>query len=319
MLGGNVSLPSLILQEIFEHLGRHVLQAVLVSHDWYLFLKHKRYWKQIRIRIDKDNVGMVMASDRLNLVAEVELHHLPPQNMPKLFQYLAANHTLKEKTLKCVCICCEENNYVDTPELNEEDVVLGQVDLDDIACVVSQLVHFEVDCPKDFRWLSDIQVEHIVRSIAQSTNLPLKFLRLGDKTFYSCTPESYAAAMIQLDEIDIRNCYISGEQLTKLCESIINCTRKKPKKIESNGFDEVAPEVLAKALCKIQSVSWRFYIDSNVLLMLCEDILNESKLELRRLKLVDISLTQLPSQLLAHALCKLHTVKLVRAYEFILD
>ena len=102
-------LPVPIVQEIFEFLGRHVLQAVLVSQAWHDFLQHRRYWKQVRMRIDRENVSLVLASDRLRLVAEVELHHLQPQRMPKLFQYLAANHTLDGKTLKCVCCCCEKN------------------------------------------------------------------------------------------------------------------------------------------------------------------------------------------------------------------
>ena len=205
MLGDrNVTLPQDAVQRIFEFLGRDVLQAVLVSRDWSLFLNHKRFWKAIKIKIDRNNASMVMASyNRLDLVGEIELHHMEREKMPELFRYLAADQTLNGKTLKCVCYCCEKNNYVSIEELKEEDIVFGLVDPVDLALVVTRLHHFEVDCPKKFRWLSDNQTEHIISILAQSANLPLKYMKLGDNTFLNCTPERYAAAMMNLEQIEI--------------------------------------------------------------------------------------------------------------------
>ena len=105
---------SLVLEKVFDFIGRDVLKAVLICKSWKLILNDRRYWKRIVLHIHMENVNEVMSNtDRLNLVGEIQILHLDSMIMARMFRLFAADNgnLVYGKTLNCIGFC---NDYYNT-------------------------------------------------------------------------------------------------------------------------------------------------------------------------------------------------------------
>jgi len=310
VLGTNISVPQLIVEKIFGFLGRDVLKAVLVCKTWKRILNNCRYWKQIVLKINMENVSDVMNSDRLKLVGEIELMKLDQPELSGLFKQFAAGQSLRGRTLKCFGFYDEEYEYIlENEENSGYDVHIGLRALNpqDIGIVATQLYSLDIDPHEKSYWLTADQVESIISMMAQSTNLPLKYLNLYRSDFSSCAPDSFAAAITRLNEIDLSSSKQTSDMLTKLCEYIISSKSYKPASIKfGKDASQVPSAIFSKALCRIKRVSLPMSLVSNEL---CNNILNSNVSELQDLELKEADFHQSPMSL-SKVVCKISSFSL---------
>jgi len=319
------SLPAEIIENLFGYLDpRDVKSGVLVNRRWRRYLSHKKYWQAFSIKL-QGHLLEIFRSERFQLVDRIVIgNKMTAEFVAGIFQRLAKTRVSKDK---CLNIPYGTN--------------MSKVEPTELAIVVSSLRRLEILAD-----LSTLQWDFILSRISFVSNskVAIHSLVMAPCDIFNDPSEVnpfdltkshslfLASALCSLHTVRLCWCVLSHVQVKVLMSTIANTSNlrlhtldlsllhidrksdiKYPNYIE--GWDEVDSRTLARAVCKLHTVhlSWMTDLPPEQFSILFEMIANNSNCRLHSIDLRLADFSDVPKDILARALCKLHTVDILNA------
>ena len=220
---------------------------------------------------------------------------------------------------------------------NSTDNIIKSIEFEDIegvpsgvlAKAICKIRHFGCSLNGSISPMRDHQRDQYVatmlprvcREIVDASELKLQSLNLYGVTLNQVPPYLFAHAMCKLYKVQIeadgeRRPQATPEQIVPLFETILE-TKDEDLKLKTLNFHVidfpgVSKDLLARAICRIPSVSLGFTaMSADQVTALCEEILQNARLKLHSLDLTSVeNFSNIPQVLLANAICRLQYVNL---------
>ena len=90
--------------------------------------------------------------------------------------------------------------------------------------------------------------------MAMTTNSPLKILKLAKNEVNSVDAKLLGQAVNQLEEVDLYDTKLTTQQAENILVAIITSSKLKVLNIQNNKLSSVDPDIMAKAVNKLDSV-----------------------------------------------------------------
>ena len=247
------SLPDEIYFHIFQYLDLTSLKSArLVCHHWKWLVRQSRHLTKSRVTLNIINMEDVLKSEIVQDVEELKYDRdylFDTRVIRTLIYYV---RWMSPSKLKCLDLTCSlpVNNGAWIKELK-----YAYIDHEDLIELFSLLPVVKISHQK----FKDGAEEEIFSHILNSNNLRLKCLHFH----FNClprskvNPETFSAGASKLSEIKLS--FLSRELCQALFEYIIHSTDIQLVKmgIESKFLEKLDPKLMARAVCKLKSVSLR--------------------------------------------------------------
>lgn len=164
--------------------------------------------------------------------------------------------------------------------------------------------------------LTTSQVQAVFRAIRDSQHVTLRELDMGKNKLSTISPQTLAAVMCMLEDINIGGCEMTEEQLEHVFTTIKNCSDLKLRKLNMNHLfylSTVSPSSLAPALCKVVTVNLECANITTTQIEAVFSAISEcSSLVLEKLDVRGLPVKTVPPKTLAGAVNRLDSLNIYR-------
>jgi len=301
------NIPDDIVLNVFDYLEpKDVKNCVLVSRKWKLLLYSKKFWTWAKLKADSEFLNQIVDSERFKLVDTLEFwikqdEEILIETMAEFFSKLAAQEATYGKQLSLIH-CAREHSQI-----------MLQVLPEDFGCAVAQLSVFITYSEATNRcWISKDQLNCMFKCIAEKEELPLRTLELPYVCLDEVHPETLGRAVNRLESVNLHYCSMVSGNVTPMFTILAETVEPSLHTLHvgRNKLVDVDEDILARAVCKLQSVNLNEALKSEQVTAIFQQIDSTANLRLQTLSLEFNSARNVPDETFARVVCRLGDVDL---------
>ena len=241
------TVPAEMLERIFRLLPHRDLKAVvLVCRRWKQVGEAPRLWAWVVLTVTVENISYmpkVLEARRLQAVKELVLTHIGEDE--KLLKAVVEHQGLKKLEFVCENLGGLEQPEQLWPIVQPSVRLLGQA-----------VARMEVVTVMEPSVLTSWQEQQIFKAIALGeTKLTKLHIDFEDNPLSSVEPGILARALGEIKEVRLPYALLEEVQIEKILDSIIEGCKIKRLDVEGNILENLDPQLLAKAVCKLEAAN----------------------------------------------------------------